>query len=98
MNNERMIAVSSGLIERAVSLLDLLPESGTIIELHAALTTQPAALPTDPASWPLKVGADEFVSQQAKWPDTDPSDFMHDALYEMIRALNKPAVRGAEHE
>lgn len=43
MNNERMIAVSSGLIERAVSLLDLLPESGTIIELRAALATQPAA-------------------------------------------------------
>lgn len=43
MNNERMIAVSSDLIERAVSLLDLLPESGTIIELRAALATQPAA-------------------------------------------------------
>ena len=42
MNNERMIAVSSDLIERAVSLLDLLPESGTIIELRAALATQPA--------------------------------------------------------
>lgn len=42
MNNERMIAVSSDLIERAISLLDLLPESGTIIELRAALATQPA--------------------------------------------------------
>ena len=42
MNNERMIAVSSDLIERAVSLLDLLPESGTIIQLRAALATQPA--------------------------------------------------------
>ncbi|WP_267399039.1 hypothetical protein [Pseudomonas sp. GM_Psu_2] len=41
MNNERMIAVSSDLIERAISLLDLLPESGTIIELRAALATQP---------------------------------------------------------
>lgn len=43
MNNERMIAVSSDLIERAISLIDLLPESGTIIELRAALATQPAA-------------------------------------------------------
>ena len=42
MNNERMIAVSSDLIERAISLLNLLPESGTIIELRAALATQPA--------------------------------------------------------
>lgn len=67
-------------------------------QARAALATQPAALPTDPADWPLKVGADEFVSQQAKWPDTDPSDFMHDALYEMICVLTQPAVRGAEHD
>lgn len=65
---------------------------------RAALATQPAALPTDPASWPLKVGADEFVSQQAEWPDTDPSDFMHDALYEMIRVLTQPAVRVDSHD
>lgn len=65
---------------------------------RTALATQPAALPTDPASWPLKVGADEFIRQQADWPDTDPADFMHDALYEMIRVLTRPAVRGAEHE
>lgn len=49
MNNERMIAVSSGLIERAISVLDLLPESGTIIELRAALATQPAA--GEPVAW-----------------------------------------------
>lgn len=65
---------------------------------RAALATQPAVLPTDPANWPLKVGADEFISQQADWPDTDPADFMHDALYEMIRVLTQPAVRGAEHD
>lgn len=49
MNNERMIAVSSDLIERAISLLDLLPESGTIIELRAALATQPAG--GEPVAW-----------------------------------------------
>ncbi|SEO64706.1 hypothetical protein [Pseudomonas sp. Snoq117.2] len=49
MNNERMIAVSPDLIERAISLLDLLPESGTIIELRAALATQPAG--GEPVAW-----------------------------------------------
>lgn len=71
--------------------------AGTAVyRARAALATQPAVLPVDPADWPLKVGADEFVRQQADWPDTNPSDFMHDALYEMIRVLTQPAVRGAE--
>lgn len=43
MTSERIIMVSSDLLERAISLLDLLPESGTIRELRNVLVTQPAA-------------------------------------------------------
>lgn len=92
MNNERMIAVSSGLIERAVSLLDLLPESGTIIELRAALATQPAVQVNPEPVAHLKVEVlGRITKVDIDWPN---------GLHTTLPTGKYPLyiVRGAEHD